>query len=83
MIDNDEAELERRRHLYEMDHPSDEDERWLKFCRDAELLIGQGLDGDEATDGFSLDSAHDAFKAGKKPVEYANAVARKQQDLDI
>lgn len=46
-------------------YESDEDRRWEKFCADvARLLNLPHLDGDQATDGYSLDSAQGMFEGG-------------------
>lgn len=46
---------------------------WFKWLRDAEALFGHDLDGDETeagTDGYSLDSAYDAWGAGVTVAAY-------------
>jgi hypothetical protein len=52
------------------------DRAWERFLGECERLLGLevgSLDGNEAEDGWSLDSAHDAFKAGLTPAEYVAA----------
>jgi hypothetical protein len=56
------------------------DAAWAFFVAECERLLGLpegGLDGDEASgrDCFSLDSAHDAFRAGSTPQAYVAARA--------
>lgn len=46
-------------------------ERWAAR---AEAILGHDLDGDQETDGFSLDFAFVAFKAGMTAKEYATLV---------
>lgn len=49
------------------------DKAWSRFVDDCERLLGiDSLDGNEAdgTDAYSLDSAYDAWNAGKTPQEY-------------
>lgn len=50
------------------------DRKWSCFVDDIERTLGLAkgaLDGDEAEDGYSLDSAHDAFRAGISAAAYA------------
>lgn len=42
-----------------------------KWARKAESIMHHDLDGDESTDGYSIDSAFDAFQRGMSPEEYA------------
>lgn len=39
-----------------------------------EKIIGHDLDGDQQTDGYSLDYALDAFNDGLTPAQYAAAI---------
>lgn len=49
-----------------------DDVRWNRFVAACERAIGtDDLDGCEWVEGFSLDSARDAYKAGITPVQYA------------
>jgi hypothetical protein len=47
------------------------EQRWLAWVKQAEALVGHSLDGDEDTDGYSLDSAYAAWEAGVSPKAYA------------
>lgn len=57
--------------MYEMEKDSVGDWRWARWVRETEKLMGIDLDGNEATDGYSMDSAYEAFLADKSPLEYA------------
>lgn len=50
--------------------------RWLAWIDEAEALFGHSLDGDQEDDGFSLDSAYDAYREGLTPVDYWQSVER-------
>jgi len=43
-------------------------EKWVK---EVETLLGHSLNGDQKTDGYSLDEAHKAFCATLTPIQYA------------
>jgi hypothetical protein len=68
-----------RQHLdiYELERAWEAGDRaWERFLAECERLLGLktgSLDGNEAEDGWSLDSAHDAFKAGLTPALYVAA----------
>lgn len=63
--DHTDAEFARRQHLAEMAEDNEGDRRWNRYCSDVEAALGiRSLDGDEAADGYSLDSAYDAFASG-------------------
>lgn len=47
---------------------------WEKWADAAEALLGHGLDGDQDTDGYSMDDAYDAFRLGWTPEEYADSL---------
>jgi hypothetical protein len=49
-------------------------ETWAKKV---EKILGHDLDGDQQTDGYSLDFALDEFNKGMTPAEYAATVNRK------
>ena len=52
-----------------------EDRRWSRWLKSADVALGlkpgTDCDGDESVDGYSLDTAYDAFRAGIEPVVYA------------
>jgi hypothetical protein len=84
MFDNDhtDAELARREHEYEMGGQSADDKAYADFMeRAVDLLVDagvttieQGLDGDQETDGFSLDLAYELFLEGNSPEDYVTGV---------
>lgn len=45
-----------------------------------ERLLGFSLDGDQSTDGYSIDYARDNFIQGKTPEEYAAVVRQNQKE---
>lgn len=84
MFDNDhtDAECVRREHAYEMGELSAEERAFERFCAKATGLLvdvgattlEQGLDGDQETDGFSLDFAYDWFRDRGTPNDYVTEV---------
>jgi len=56
---------------YETHRPASE-ELWFAWCNQVERILGDSLDGDEASDGYSLDSAYEAFVARITPTQYCN-----------
>ena len=44
--------------------------RWSSFCNLAEDMLGHDLDGDQETDGYSIEDALAAFDDGASVVEY-------------
>jgi hypothetical protein len=84
MFDNDhtDGELARREHNYEMGELSAEERAFERFCETATSLLvdvgvttrEQGLDGDQETDGFSLDFAYDWFRDRGTPNDYVTEV---------
>lgn len=87
---NDEAEWARREHLYEMGTDIPEDIRWDNWASQVErglILLGftnlhTGLDGDQESDGFSLDFAYDFYRDGASPDDYIADVAIARHDLE-
>ena len=61
-------------HRYEMDalKPS----KFEGWAANVEDILGHDLDGDQQEDGYSIDFAFDAFKAGMTPQQYAASVRR-------
>lgn len=61
--------------VWEMEMRSEApDKKWNAFLNEVERHLGleQGsMDGNEAEDGYSLDTAYDAFRAGISPADYA------------
>lgn len=55
---------------------------WYEFVRQVEKRLGFGLDGNQQTDGFSLDYAHAAFEAHVTPTEYVAEVYEDIAGLD-
>jgi hypothetical protein len=55
-------------------------ERWHdKVCGILVLPLARGLDGDQDEDGYCMDFAYDAFRAGVSATEYAETVRYRQQ----
>lgn len=58
------------------------DRAWFAFCNRVEIILGHDLDGDDCADsraagkndGYSLDGAYDAWRAGTKADDYAASV---------
>jgi hypothetical protein len=48
--------------------------RWYAWVRAVELKLGHSLDGNQQTDGYSLDYAHDAFADGVTVADYVAEV---------
>lgn len=40
---------------------------WERWAREVEKKLGHSLDGDQAADGYSMDPAFDAWRAGASP----------------
>jgi len=62
--------------------------KWLKFASECERLLGHDLDGNDPDafdrtktggDGYSIDEAHDAFRAGKTPHAYVAMVVSRER----
>lgn len=59
-------------HDHEMAVDTSSDRTWYRWIASAEKALGiADLDGDEAVDGYSLDSAYEAFEAGVTASAYA------------
>jgi hypothetical protein len=56
---------------------------WLAWVAAAEKLIGHSLDGDETTDGYSLDGAYAAFEANLTAAEYVAEVIDAKAANDV
>lgn len=55
----------------ESGRPDASERHWLCWLEDAEEISGlEDLDGDQSVDGYSLDFAFDAFRAGVSPGDY-------------
>lgn len=50
--------------------PSTSEAAWLRWVAKAERIAGHGLDGDQDVDGYSLDFAFDAFRAGTSAADH-------------
>lgn len=50
------------------------EKRWFAWGKKVEKLLGHDLDGNQATDGYSLDYAHDAFADGMSEAAYVAEV---------
>ena len=51
---------------------------WLNWVDEVESFLGHSLDGDQRTDGYSLDYAYDLFMQGWKPRLVAQTFASKR-----
>jgi len=49
---------------------------WEYWAEKAEALAGHDLDGNQETDGYSIDFAYDAYKAGQTPEDYVASIER-------
>lgn len=47
---------------------------WLRWVRKVEAHLGHDIDGDQDRDGYCLDMAYDAFKAGTSVEAYCATV---------
>jgi hypothetical protein len=57
---------------YESGADDTSDVAWFAFCAAVERELGiEDLDGNQVTDGYSLDHAHDCWMAGDSPAETA------------
>ena len=60
-----------------------QDKRFQEWCDKAAKLLGvNDLDGDEKEDGYSLDSAFDAFTNEITPLEYSEKTVYPTFDMD-
>lgn len=55
---------------------SPSEREWLRWVKRVEQIVGHSLDGNQATDGYSLDFAYDAWKAGATAEGYAEEIGR-------
>ena len=55
---------------------------WERFVRKVEAILGHGLDGDDQTDGYSIDTAHDFFAEGETPEAYALEAMANEMELE-
>lgn len=60
---------------------SPREKAWLTWIDQAQGIVGHDLDGNQDTDGYSLDFAHDAWSANLTPREYAAEVAEAKAKL--
>lgn len=86
--DHTDAEIARREHDYEMGGETASERAWSRFVDDCEEELfkrgyGTSLDGNEATDGYSLDTAHEAFRLGHTVEEYMETVDADRHDLGL
>jgi hypothetical protein len=47
---------------------------WEKWCAKVEKIIGHDLDGNQESDGYSLDFALEEFERGLSPQQYAASI---------
>ena len=48
---------------------SSKTQRWIPWINALEAYVGHSMDGDQATDGYSLDFALDVYKSGATVLE--------------
>jgi hypothetical protein len=55
---------------------------WYAWANKVEKILGHSLDGDQATDGYSIDEAYEYWeKIGFTPAEYASRVNDDKAEL--
>lgn len=52
--------------------------KWDRWIAKAQKLAGHDLDGDQETDGYSLDNAVDCFRAGMTVEQYVATLPTQQ-----
>lgn len=52
------------------------DRAWYQWIAEAQRLAGHSLDGDQATDGYSMDYAYEAWEAGQTAAQYVASTPR-------
>lgn len=57
------------------------DREWARFVYRAERLLGHGIDGNEQTDGFSIDLAYAMFEAGDTVADFVVEARANKADL--
>lgn len=67
--------------LQSENYVSPRERAWLQWVKKVEGLLGHSLDGDQDTDGYSLDYAHDAFSDGASAEEYADEVKAEKAEI--
>ncbi len=63
-------------------HVSASDREWARFVRRAEKLLGHSIDGNQATDGYCLDFAHDYFANMDSVEDYVADVIEAKAELE-
>lgn len=52
---------------------------WISWANSVEEILKHSIDGDQSSDGYSLDYAYDWFKLGSTAYEYASNVRKMPQ----
>lgn len=61
--------------LWRSENYVDQSERaWLRWVKQVERLLGHSIDGNQDTDGYSLDFAYEAWKTDQSPAAYVKAI---------
>ena len=61
--------------VYQLEtHVSPSEQAWYNWVNQVEAIIGHSLDGNQSTDGYSLDISYDWFKLGISPDEMASKI---------
>lgn len=55
-------------------YSSPSEQAWLAWCKAVERLLGHDLDGDDESEGYSLDEAYACWEAGDSPQTYVDEV---------
>lgn len=87
--DHTDAEAAHRDHAYEMGEDDSATLTWHAWIERVERMLfcvgatteQQGLDGDQAQDGFSLDFAHSAYMRMVDPITYFEGVMKMRAEM--
>jgi hypothetical protein len=63
-------------------HVSDSERDWFRWLRKVEQKLGHSIDGNQATDGYSLDYANDYWVNCDSPDVYVADVRVAKAELD-
>lgn len=66
--------------VYAIESAALEPTAWERWATRAERIAGHSLDGDGATDGYSLDEAYDAWQEGVTAADYVNRIRARRRN---